>query len=125
VASSSAGNWVQTFQSGAIADSTSTGTQVVAGRMYTAWTAAGRQSGVLGYPSTAEAAASRGSHQSFQRGELWALGSGAARRVYGAVLTQWKAAGGSTGRYGYPVSDTTAASGGRLTCEFEGGTITA
>jgi uncharacterized protein with LGFP repeats len=40
------------------------------------------------------------------------------------VLSQWKAAGGATGKYGYPVTDTVS-SNGKLTCTFEGGTITA
>jgi uncharacterized protein with LGFP repeats len=80
---------------------------------------------VLGYPTSAVRQDSRGRNQSFQNGELWALGTaGPARRVYGAVLTEWKAQGGASGRYGYPITDTTA-SGGGLTCTFEGGTITA
>ena len=44
--------------------------------------------------------------------------------MHGDVLREWKAAGGASGRYGYPVSDTVS-DGGRLTCQFEGGTITA
>ena len=117
--------WLQTFQGGSITDSASTATQVVLGVMDVGWAAAGRQNGVLVYPVAGAASDARGSHQVFQGGELWALGSGAARRVYGAVLTQWKAAGGATGRYGYPVTDTVATGDGRLTCTFEGGTITA
>ncbi|GAB3441516.1 hypothetical protein GCM10027517_17690 [Phycicoccus ginsengisoli] len=117
--------WIQTFQGGAITDSRETATQVVAGVMWTAWQAAGRETGVLGYPSSARVATSRGAYQKFTKGELWALGSGAARRVYGAVLTQWQAAGGASGPYGYPVTDTTSTAGGGLTCTFEGGTITA
>jgi uncharacterized protein with LGFP repeats len=83
----------------------------------------GREKGLLRFPTAAAVAEARGTHQTFQGGELWALGSGAARRVYGAVLTQWKAAGGAAGSYGYPLTDTTA-SGDGLTCTFEGGTIT-
>jgi uncharacterized protein with LGFP repeats len=116
--------WIQRFQTGAITDSTTTSTQAVSGAIYTGWVANGRDKGLLRFPSAAALADLRGSHQAFEGGELWALGSGPARLVYGAVLTEWTAAGGASGRYGYPVSDTTA-SGGRLTCEFEGGTITA
>jgi uncharacterized protein with LGFP repeats len=79
---------------------------------------------MLGYPTGPAHATSRGSYQTFQAGDLWRLGSGAARRVYGGVLSQWKAAGGATGTYGYPLTDTIS-SDGRLTCTFEGGTITA
>ena len=50
---------------------------------------------------------------------------GTPRLVRGAVLARWQAEGGSTGRYGFPVSDTTATGDGQLTCTFEGGTITA
>jgi uncharacterized protein with LGFP repeats len=118
------GGVIQLFQKGCIVDSASTTTQFVHGVMFAGWVRAGRETGVLGYPTRAVGSEARGSSQDFQKGELWALGSGAARRVYGAVLSEWKDAGGATGRYGYPVSDTTA-SGGRLTCVFEGGTITA
>jgi uncharacterized protein with LGFP repeats len=80
---------------------------------------------VLGYPTAALTGDGRGESQVFQKGELWALGSGPARRVHGAVLDEWKAEGGAGGRYGYPLTDTVETPGGRLTCEFEGGTITA
>nr|WP_240978283.1 hypothetical protein [Knoellia sp. DB2414S] len=117
--------WLQLFQGGAITDSASTSTQLVLGVMATAWAAASRQQGVLAYPVAGEVVESRGRHQVFQGGELWALGSGPARRVVGAVLAQWKSAGGATGRYGYPLTDTTSTADGRLTCTFEGGTIVA
>jgi uncharacterized protein with LGFP repeats len=117
------GAWIQTFEGGAITDSTATTTQAVSGAIYTAWVADGREKGVLRFPTAGLVSDARGSHQVFQGGELWALGSGAARVVYGAVLAQWKAAGGAGGRYGYPLTDTTS-SGGQLTCRFEGGTIT-
>ena len=118
------GAWIQLFQNGAIVDSAKTSTQVVSGVFWTAWTAAGREKGVLGYPTTARTPVSRGSSQKFVKGELWALGSGAARRVYGGVLTKWKAAGGAGGSYGFPLTDTKS-EGGKLTCTFEHGTITA
>ena len=80
---------------------------------------------MLGYPTRAVRQDSKGRSQGFQKGELWALGAtGPARRVYGAVLAEWRAEGGAGGRYGYPLTDTVP-SGNRLTCTFEGGTITA
>jgi uncharacterized protein with LGFP repeats len=118
------GAWIQLFQRGAIIDTPTISPKVVWGAMYTGWVAAGREKGVLGYPTGPAHATSRGSYQTFQAGDLWRLGSGAARRVYGGVLSQWKAAGGATGTYGYPLTDTIS-SDGRLTCTFEGGTITA
>lgn len=118
------GAWIQLFQNGAIVDSTSTYTRVVSGVFWTAWKSAGREKGVLGYPSTERTSVDRGSFQKFVKGELWALGSGAARRVYGGVLTKWKAAGGAGGSYGFPITDTKF-DGTKLTCTFEHGTITA
>ncbi|MEO5745961.1 MAG: hypothetical protein ABIQ53_15415 [Terracoccus sp.] len=115
--------WIQTFQTGAIMDTRETTTQMVTGVMWTGWQAAGRETGVLRYPSGPPTTTGRGSYQVFTSGELWALGSGPARRVHGAVLTEWKSAGGATGRYGFPVGDTVVAPGGGLSCEFEGGTI--
>lgn len=117
--------WVQQFEHGAIADSNSTQPLVVGPTMIAAWNAAGGAAGVLGYPRTGLVTDVRGTHQAFRSGELWRLGSGAVRRVHGPVLTAWKQAGGSTGPYGYPVTDTTTTAGGQLTCTFEGGTITA
>jgi uncharacterized protein with LGFP repeats len=118
------GGWLQTFEGGSLTDSASTSPQLVPGVMDVAWSAAGRYGGVLRYPTAAVVTEARGSHQVFQGGELWALDAGAARRVYGAVLAQWQAAGGAGGRYGYPLTDTTPGPGGSLTCQFEGGTIT-
>jgi uncharacterized protein with LGFP repeats len=97
---------------------------MVAGVMWDGWRRAGRETGVLSYPSTPKKGVSRGAMQGFRKGELWALGSGNAYRVYGGVLTEWTAAGGAAGRYGFPLSDTVV-SGNGLTCTFENGTITA
>ncbi|KRF28810.1 LGFP repeat-containing protein [Phycicoccus sp. Soil802] len=117
--------WIQLFQNGAICGGPVT-TEAVPAPMYAPWVDAGRESGVLGYPTGPSHTEPRGLAQFFQRGELWALGAGSPpRRVHGAVLTEWKSQGGATGSYGYPVTDTTQAGGGRLTCTFEGGTITA
>jgi hypothetical protein len=117
------GAWIQRFQKGAITDSTSTTTQVVHGPVYTSWVAGGREKGALRFPTGVQAATDRGAYQAFQGGEVWVLGSGPGRRVLGGVLASWKQQGGVSGPYGYPISDTTS-SNGRLTCTFEGGTIT-
>ena len=119
------GGWIQTFQKGAITDSASTTTRSVAGVIYSAWWLSGRWLGPLGYPIGSVTKQSRGTSQAFQRGEIWALSGKAGYEVYGGVLTQWKAAGGATGTYGYPVTRTLRTADGGLTCTFEGGTITA
>ena len=118
------GAWIQRFQKGSIIDSTSTTTQAVSGVIHTAWVAGGREKGWLHYPTGAMGTAARGTFQVFQGGEVWALGTGPGRRVLGSVRTQWKAEGGATGPWGYPLSDTRQLADGRLTCTFEGGTIT-
>lgn len=119
------GAWIQRFQKGAITDSTATYTQVVAGAIYAAWYLVDRYVGPLKYPTSAAVTTDRGSYQAFQGGEIWGLSGATAYEVYGNVLAEWKEAGGATGSYGYPVSRTQAAGGSRLTCTFEGGTITA
>ena len=120
-----AGMWIQLFEGGAIGATTVTTTTAVYGVMYAGWQRFGRETGLLQYPATSVARDARGANQTFQGGQLWALGAGPARLVYGSVLTAWANAGGAGGSYGYPVTDTTATGDGRLTCQFEGGTITA
>lgn len=119
------GGWIQRFQKGAIIDSPSTTTQAVSGVIYTSWVSRGREQGSLGYPTGAGVAEARGVRQVFEGGELWALGSTNPRLVYGAVTAEWRAAGGINGSYGWPLTDTVPTSDGKLTCTFEGGTITA
>ena len=119
------GTWIQKFEHGAIAGTTSTPTVSVAGAMYTGWSRNGGTSSFLKYPVTALMVRSRGASQAFQGGQLWVLGTGPARLVYGAVLQAWYAAAGADGTYGYPLTDTTVTPDGKLTCQFEHGTITA
>ena len=119
------GGWIQAFQKGAITDSTATTTQAVAGSIYDAWWLSGRWLGPLKFPRSAVTLTDRGSNQVFQQGEIWAQEGATAYEVYGNVLAEWKAAGGATGSYGYPLTRTLSGSDGQLTCPFEGGTITA
>ena len=93
--------------------------------MFAAWTAAGARA-ACSATRRGRSTPARGRSQVFQRGELWALGAGPrparvrrrAHRVEGRRVEP-------TGGYGYPLTDTTAAGDGQLTCTFEGGTITA
>ncbi|KQU68244.1 hypothetical protein [Phycicoccus sp. Root101] len=118
------GAWVQRFQKGCIIDSASTTTQAISGVIHTAWVAGGRDQGWLHFPTGAQGTAARGVYQSFQGGDVWALGTGPGRRVLGSVRAEWKAQGGATGPYGYPLTDTRRLADGTMTCTFEGGTIT-
>ena len=118
------GGWRQEFQRGIVIDSASTSAKCIYGDALTSWVAGGRETGELGYPTGNRVSGQvrGGWHQDFERGELWALTT--PFRVLGAVLTEWKAQGGAAGSYGYPITDTTTVDG-KLTCTFEGGTITA
>lgn len=117
--------WIQRFQRGCITDSASTTTQVVAGVMWTAYSALGEDTGILGFPSGAVTSRSRGTSQAFQKGELWALTGKAAYAVVGRILSAWQSEGGATGSYGYPLANTVTAADGTMSCRFEGGTLTA
>lgn len=85
----------------------------------------GREGGALRYPAARESGGLQGEWQTFEGGEIYAMTGRTAYAVRGAVLAAWKAAGGISGRYGWPVSDTTATADGRLKCQFQNGTITA
>jgi uncharacterized protein with LGFP repeats len=121
---SAGGGWVQDFQKGVICGGP-VPVEAIPAPMAEPWKAAGGTGGLLGYPTGPHHGEDRGTAQFFQRGELWALGGDSPKRVYGAVLAEWKAAGGASGEYGYPLTDTVDTDNGRLTCTFEGGTITA
>jgi uncharacterized protein with LGFP repeats len=121
------GGWRQQFEGGVTTNCLSTlKSQAVYGDMYTAYSRFDLEAGVLGYPVRGLWQDSKGRSQGFQHGETWARGTtGLAYAVYGAVLAAWKDAGWASGRYGYPLTDTEPTGDGRLTCTFEGGTITA
>ena len=118
------GGWRQEFERGIVIDSANTPTKCVYGDAFTSWVAGGRETGDLGYPvgNRVSGQVRGGWRQAFERGELWALTT--PYRVLGPVLTEWQAQGGAAGSYGYPITDTTTVDG-KLTCTFEGGTITA
>jgi len=120
-------SWGQTFQNGVICDSTATHTTVVSGSIAVAYTFHGRETGPLGYPTgTAHAGRDgRGTGQSFQHGQLWALGSGRAYAVTGAVLTKWLADGAEIGKWRYPLSDVIVNAQGQQQATFEGGVLVA
>ena len=80
------GGWIQLFQKGAIVDSASTATQVVWGASLTVWKANGRETGVLGYPTSAITFGrpDGGWIQLFQKGAIVDSASTATRVVWGA-----------------------------------------
>jgi uncharacterized protein with LGFP repeats len=121
------GRWVQWFSGGAMADTARSTTAVVVGAMCTRWRALGEATGVLGCP-VADARAGRdgrGTGQSFEHGQLWALDEGTPCLLTGALLQRWLADGGETGRWGYPVADEEASPAGGRQVRCEGGVLVA
>ncbi|GAB3590139.1 hypothetical protein GCM10027446_04190 [Angustibacter peucedani] len=118
--------WVQTFGAGAIAGTTH-GTVEVTGAIYTRWAALGGATSVVAYPVAAPASGrgGDGTGQRFQSGELWNLDGRPAYVVRSRVLTQWKADGGVSGRWGFPLGDTVVHGNGTQEQTFEGGVLTA
>lgn len=113
----------QLFTGGAVYR-TATGTHVVKGEMYKAYTAANRERGPLGLPTGAAVCGlSRGGcFQQFSKGSVyWTAGTGA-QRVTGKILQAWGAQGWERGSLGYPTGAPVASSKG-ITQRFQGGTL--
>ena len=92
------GSWIQRFQTGCIVDSTQTTTQVVHGIRWTRWVAAGRETGVLGYPVAGVELLPNGAWiQRFQNGCITDSTATTTRVVPGATWTAWQQVGRETG----------------------------
>ena len=117
------GSWIQLFQGGCIVDSTSTTPQVVHGIRWTRWVAAGRETGVLGYPVAGLEILPNGAWiQRFQRGCITDSTVTTTRVVPGATWTAWQQVGRETGALGFPNSEQVGVSGGTVQ-RFQGGGI--
>ncbi|WP_448641006.1 N-acetylmuramoyl-L-alanine amidase [Geodermatophilus sp. URMC 63] len=115
---------VQRFQGGSVYWA-GTRAHVVPGDLAAAYAAAGGPGSVLGLP-TGEAVATAdgaGRVQTFQSGSIWWSAGTGAHVVRGGIGAAWSAAGGLSGRLGYPTSGETATTGGVLQ-RFQGGTVT-
>ena len=116
---------VQRFQGGSVYWS-GTRAYVVPGDIAAAYAAAGGPGGVLGLPAgeaVATGPGGAGRVQTFQSGSVyWSAGTGA-HVVRGGIRVTWAAAGGVTGRLGFPVSGETATATGAQQ-RFQGGTVT-
>jgi uncharacterized protein with LGFP repeats len=113
----------QLFTGGAVYRTT-TGTHVVKGEMYKAYTAANRERGPLGLPTGAAVCGlSRGGcFQQFSKGSVyWTAGTGA-QRVTGKFLQAYGAQGWERGSLGYPTGAPVVSSKG-ITQRFQGGTL--
>jgi uncharacterized protein with LGFP repeats len=118
------GGCKQTFQGGTMYTSPA-GSYVVSGAVFTAWAAAGAESGPLGYPTTGLICGLKngGCGQVFQNGRIYSTTATGAHSVFGPIQTAWIAQGWETGSLGYPTSEPYAVPGGTEQ-DFQGGHLT-
>lgn len=119
------GSWgcSQQFTGGAVYR-TRTGTHIVKGELFKAYTAAKLERGPLGLPTGGPVCGlSRGGcFQTFQKGSIYWTQRTGAHRVSGKILQAWGAQGWERGSLGYPTSGPSVSSKG-ITQRFQGGTL--
>ena len=97
----------QTFQNGVIAYSPATRLVEVSGSFLTFWRAAGGVKSVYGYPKTAVLAVTAnggGQVQEYTKGKIWSSSAGTFGMKTGGMLTDYLAAQGEAGEWGWPIS---------------------
>jgi uncharacterized protein with LGFP repeats len=97
----------QDFQNGTVTWTPARGAFMVMGPIYSSWTAAKRESGSLGFPTSPQVCGlvAGGCYQNFQNGAiLWSPGTGAQISPTGPIRTAWGAMGFERGGMGYPTS---------------------
>jgi LGFP repeat len=123
-ATASGGGSRNEFAGGSLYWSPRTGAHEVHGAIRESWTALGRDSGFLGFPTTDESptpdGAGRFNH--FQGGSIYWSPNTAAHEVHGAIREDWAARGWEQGQLGYPTSDEYAVPGGRRS-DFQHGAL--
>jgi uncharacterized protein with LGFP repeats len=116
------GGFAIDFQGGSIYESASTGAQVVQGDIRSAWWRSGGSSGPLGFPTSGLLSVPGGTAQAFSGGSVyWSPSTGAHALPY-RVLPAWWTVGGTSGSFGFPVTDVLAIPGGSAVA-FQGGSI--
>ena len=106
---------LQYFDRGMVLSSTATGTfAVLDGPMRSAWGAQGGSGGSYGWPTGDQVSLSGGYRQDFQRGQIFASGSGTGGAVTGDIFAYWNSGSMAT-RLGYPTSAATAWTAGGVT----------
>jgi hypothetical protein len=119
---------VQHFVHGRMYHSDATGTHYARGHVLGKYVAMGESASALHLPTgdTTDNPGGRGSHNTFQRGAIYATGSTGTHAVIGADYDAWNANGGAAGPLGYPVHDTTDdADGVGTITRFEHGGVSA
>ncbi len=97
----------QTFQNGVIAYSPATRLVEVSGSFLTFWRAAGGVKSVYGYPKTAVLSVTAnggGQVQEYTKGKIWSSSTGTFGMKTGGMLTDYLAAQGEAGEWGWPIS---------------------
>ncbi|MGY2084925.1 N-acetylmuramoyl-L-alanine amidase [Blastococcus sp. SYSU DS0539] len=115
---------MQEFQAGTVYWAAATGARIVRGDIAASYDAAGGAAGLLGLPVTEAVATADGAGrvQTFQSGSVYWSAATGAHVVRGAVGATWLAAGGPSGRLGYPTSDEEPTATGTVQ-RFQGGSI--
>ena len=126
--SANGGGLRQSFQSGVIFWSASTGARIVSGSILTAYSQLKAQSGSLGWPTGPVgnvAANGGGTAQSFQNGSIYWSAANGAFAVSGAIRLAYWAELGEGGVLGWPKGApvTVTAGGGGTTQAFQGGSV--
>ncbi|WP_054813893.1 LGFP repeat-containing protein [Nocardia arizonensis] len=120
------GGKYQTFQRDvSIYWQAATGAHPVGGAIRDKWGELGSESGILGYPVTAEQVTPSGSGRfnHFEKGSIyWTLGTDA-HQVGGPIRDRWAAGGWESGPLGYPLTDEAAAKNNGRYNLFTGGAI--
>ncbi len=113
------------FERGSIYWQPQLGAHEVHGKIAERWAALGRETGLLGYPITDEAATPDGVGRAsvFEHGSVYWSPATGAHEVHGRIRDKWAELGWEAGDLGYPTSDEYAVTGGRRS-DFAGGSIT-
>jgi uncharacterized protein with LGFP repeats len=120
------GGCAQAFEGGTVVWSPATGARILQGAIRDAWVRAGRESGVLGYPSTDMGCGfvGGGCGQQFQGGSVYWSPAAGAHPVTGPIRDYWIGQGWERGSLGYASGDMVCESDGS-SCrqDFQGQTV--
>ncbi|NEK96066.1 hypothetical protein GCU67_18125, partial [Modestobacter muralis] len=112
------------FEGGSVYAHATLGARVLPTVVREAWGAAGWESGPLGYPVADAVAVAGGQSVQFQGGQVLASAATGAHAVAGAMLTDYRAAGGAGGALGLPTADAGRTGDGQATFQhFQGGSL--
>ncbi len=118
------GAFFSRFQRGDIYCSYGTGVHEVHGSIADKFRQLGGSRGPLGLPITDEGRTASGAAWSgFERGRIYASFATGTNAVYGAIMSRYRALGGSAGFLGFPLADEEPATESGRQSRFEGGRI--